>query len=240
MTRHWMMASFLGLILSLILPRLAAAEDWLLVETRKVPDTCAHPLICLPKSELESRHLLKLTKKNQNSFFGFLKSVASISGIPNIAVAGLHPPDPQTLHQLDIAPKLRPLRDHPGVYFESSKLDGGDVTAEFSDMIRQRLSALGLRFLTKEEWENTPGKPTLSVRFSARLESAGCIVPFSLSMTLKEEVVLVRDPSQKISATVWNYSRRQNLANTNYGPTNSLFEIVEKFEADWRAANRAG
>lgn len=240
MTRTWMMASFLGLILSLMVPRLTAANDWLLVETRKVPDSCAHPLICLPKSELASRHLLKLTRKNQSSFFGFLKSVASISGIPNAALVGLHPPDPKALHQLELAPKLRPLVDHPGVYFESAKLDGTDTTAEFSNHIRQRLSALGLRFLTKEEWENTPGKPTLSVRFSARLESAGCIVPFSLSMTLKEEVVLVRDPSQKISATVWSYSRRQNLANTNYGPTNSLWEIVEKFETDWRKANGAG
>lgn len=240
MTRRWMMASFLGLILSLMVPRIAVAEDWLLVETRKVPDSCAHPLICLPKSELASRHLLKLTRKNQNSFFGFLKSVASVSGIPDAAVAGLHPPEPQALHKLDLAPKLRPLVDHPGVYFDTVKLDEGEVTAEFSEYIKRKLGALGLKFLTEEEWEATPGKPTLSIRYAARLESAGCIVPFSVSMTLKEEVVLVRDPSQKISATIWSYSRRQNLANTNYGPTNSLWEIVAKFEKDWREANSAG
>lgn len=240
MTRRWIMAGFLGLILSVVMPRGAVAEDWLLVETRKVPGGCTHPLICLPKSELASRHLLKLTRKNQNSFFDFLKSVASISGIPDTAVAGLHPPDPVALHKLDLAPRLRPLIDHPGVYFDTKKLDEGEVTAEFSAYIKQRLSALGLKFLTKKEWEQTPGKPTLSIRYAARLESAGCIVPFSVSMTLKEEVVLVRDPSQKISATIWSYSRRQNLANTNYGPTNSLWEIVEKFESDWRKANRAG
>jgi hypothetical protein len=234
------MAGVLGLVVALTLPRMALAEDWLLVETRKVPDTCAHPLICLPKSVVASRHLMKLTRKNQTSFFDFLKSVASISGIPNSAMAGVHKPDPAVLHTLELAPKLRPLVDHPGVYFDSTKLDQTETTQEFSALLRQRLEALGLKFLTKAEWEATPGRPTLSVRYTARLDSAGCIVPFSLSMTIKEDVVLVRDPSQKISATIWHYSRRQNLANTNYGPTNSLWEIVEKFEADWRKANKAG
>ena len=218
-------------------PHFAMAEDWLLVETRKVPDRCDHPLICLPQSELASRNLLKLTRKNQKSFFGFLKSVSSISGIPDAAVAGLHPPEPEILHELVLAPKLGPLIDHPGMYFDSQKLDDVEATASFSSHLRKHLEALGVRFLTKEEWEGTLGKPTLSIRFTARLESAGCIVPFSVSMTLKEEVVLVRDPSQKINATIWSYSRRQNLANTNYAPDNSLREIVAKFEKDWREAH---
>lgn len=230
---------FFALFLTLwfLPPQIAVAEDWLLVETRKVPNRCDHPLICLPQSELASRNLLKLTRKNQSSFFGFLKSVSSISGIPDAAVAGLHPPEPEILHELVLAPKLGPLINHPGMYFDSQKLDDVEATAAFSSHLRKRLKALGVNFLTKEEWENTPGKPTLSIRYTARLESAGCIVPFSVSMTLKEEVVLVRDPSQKINATIWSYSRRQNLANTNYGPDNSLREIVAKFEKDWREAH---
>ena len=238
MMRIWILV--IGLMIGLTLPSAGLANDWILVETRKVPKTCVHPLICVPKSKLTSRHLLNLTRQNRENLYEFLNSVASVSRIPDSAVVGLCKPDPQAFHTLEIAPKLAPLINHPGVFFDSSKLDGTEASADFSAQIRKRLEALGLKMLTKEEWEATPGRPTLSMRYAARLESAGCIVPFSVSMTIKEEVVLVRDPSQKINATVWSYSRRQNLANTNYSPTNALLEVLERFEKDWREAHGAG
>ena len=230
----------LCLMVSLWLPQTAASEEWLLVETRHVPNDCAHPLICLPKSEVAGRHLINMSQKGRRSFFEFLNTVSSVAGIPDSAITGLHPPDATALHDLEISPKLRPLINHPGVYFDSTALDDGEFTSDFSTAVRGRLEALGLRLLTKEEWQQTPGRPTLSIRFTARLESAGCIVPFAVYMTLKEEVVLVRDPTQKITATIWSGSRRQNLASVNYGPNNAIREVLERFETDWRKANRAG
>lgn len=236
MIRIWKLSVILAAFLC-SLPSMGGASDWIMVETRKVPKTCAHPLICIPQSNLVSRHLLNVSKQSRDRLYDYLKSAASISGIPNSAIEGLYPPNPQVLHKLEIAPKLLPLVDHPGVYFDSTKLDATEGSEHFSAELRKRLKALGVTLLTKEDWENTPGRPTLSLRYTARLESAGCIVPFSVSMTLKEDVVLVRDPNQKITATVWSYSRRQNLANTNYSPTNSLLEVLEKFESDWREAH---
>lgn len=223
-----------------VIPAQGSADNWLMVETRTVPNACEHPLICLPKSRLESRHLLNLSRKNRASFDSFLTSAASISGIPDTALAGLYPPDHTALHALEISPKLAPLRDHPGVYFDSQRLDDEEATKGFSEYIRNQLQAMGLKILTRKDWETTPGRPILSIRYAARLESAGCIVPFAIYMTIKEDVVLVRRPDTKIEATIWTSSRRQNLAHTNHSPTTALHELIDKFEKDWRKANRSG
>ena len=92
-------------------------------------------------------------------------------------------------------------------------------------------------FLSKEEWQATPGRPQLKVRYSARKESEGCIIPFSVSISVIEEAVLVRDADLKVSATVWAKTVRQNLANRNYTIQSALREAVEQFNADWRSAN---
>ena len=91
--------------------------------------------------------------------------------------------------------------------------------------------------LTKEEMEMTPGRPTLTVNFSPRRESEGCIIPYSVSMAIKEEVVMVRDTTIKLSGNAWAGSVRENLANRNFTPTSALNEVLQKLEKDFTAAN---
>ena len=103
--------------------------------------------------------------------------------------------------------------------------------------VQDMLKELGIKELTKEEIAKVPGSATLNVRFSAQKESAGCITPFSVSFSVTEEVVMVRNPSVKLKTSIWSASSKENLANRNYKPFNALEDAVAKFVTDYRGAN---
>jgi hypothetical protein len=128
------------------------------------------------------------------------------------------------------------LRDHPGVYFDSATLDSVPESEGFSEFLRTQLTAAGVRFLTKDEWLQMPGKPKLTVRYSRHRESEGCIIPFSVHLSITEEAVLVRAPDLKATSTIWSATVRENLANRNYRPTSAIRELVDKFLRDWTNA----
>ena len=136
-----------------------------------------------------------------------------------------------------MAEKLAPLVNHPGVHFDSTALDADPLTAGFAGHIRTSLSQAGVRFLSKEEMEATPGRPRLSIRFQPRSESEGCIMPFSVSLSVSEETVMARNPAIKLSGTAFAATAKENLANRNYSPESALHEVVTQFVESWQAAN---
>lgn len=218
----------------------AKAQGWILLEARDVPDQCTRPVSCIDRSTLVMRNLLNMTSADRNVLLQTLNQMSTIRGLPeDLGNSAVIVPESMipVLHPLPKAEQLAPLMGHPGVYFDPKSLDANEATAGFSGMIISQLSAAGVRFLSQEERENTPGRPTLSVRFSARTESAGCIIPFSVSMSITEETVMVRNPALKMSGAAWSRTVRQNLANLNYTPTNALNEAIVAFIKDWKAAN---
>lgn len=220
----------------------AAAKDWVLVEGRLLPQTCADPLKCdARETELMFRNLLSLSPSESDRFKVLLNSLATIRRVPDtITLPACHQTMTKKTHPEELATKFEMLAGHPGVFFDSTQIDGIDEAQGYSTVLREELAEAGVRFLTKAEWERTPGRPTLSLRYSVRRESAGCIIPFAISLNLQEEVLLLRDLRQKTKATVWSGSARQNLASTNATPRDALDEIIRKFLTDWSKANPKG
>jgi hypothetical protein len=213
----------------------AAARETIYVEAQRLPEGCQHPDRCQNRGTSLLRNIMFLNAKERNSLTLLLNRMATIRGLPPPNVIAR--PDPAQLHALPAADKSTPLRNHPGMYFDSSALDGNPLTAEFGKMVRETLGQAGVRFLSKEEVARIPGTPTLAVRLSARKESEGCIIPFSVSMSLTEDSVLVRNPDLKMTSTVWAGSARENLTNLHYTPRSALKEIVQKFATDWKKEN---
>ena len=218
-----------------------AAEDWVMVETRELPSSCADPMNCDDPSRLLFRNFLSLRNSEKSTFSQLLNSMSTIRGVPDdVTLPACRKTVEKAAHPPPVATKPELLAGHPGVYFDSTRIDGMDIAAGFSGEVRERLAAAGVTFLTEEEWQATPGRPALSLNFSARKESAGCIIPFSVSLSIKEEVLLVRNTGLKTTTSIWAGSVRQNLTSTNYQPANALDDLVVKFLADWGKANPGG
>lgn len=231
---------FLGSICLTSVGGKAEEIDWIMIEARMVPQNCAKPMECIPKSSLILRNLAFMEQKETRELALFLNRIATVRGLGEPQKDPLNYSKPQmvdTFHAQATVEKQRLLKDHPGVYFDSTSLDSIAEVETFSDYIRTHLSSVGLKFLSKDELERTPGRPKLSVRFNRHRESEGCIIPFSVSLSITEESVLVRDPSLKTTSTIWSGSVRENLANRNDRPSSAIRELVEKFQVDWQAAH---
>lgn len=218
----------------------AAAQDWLLVETHNIPGQCRHPVSCMNQADLLQRNILYVPIEEQLALLQFLNQISAIRGVesgPEGHASISYEDITAQLHTVPKGERLAALINHPGAYFDSEKLDANPATASFATYVRTHLTQAGFKFLTKEEMEETPGRPTLSIRFTPRTESAGCIIPFSLSMSISEETVMVRNPGVKTSGSAWAGSAKENLANANYTPESALKEVVEKFKKDWAEAN---
>ncbi|MEM7440730.1 MAG: hypothetical protein AAF393_14105 [Pseudomonadota bacterium] len=227
-----------ALSVGLITPQDLRAETWLLVEARTLPGGCNHPVHCIDRSALMFRNMLSLTPQNKERFRQLINSMATIRGVPDTAVAPLAVAMAAPgFHAAPVAEKLQPLVNHPGVYFDSTKLDKKEDVAGFSNFVRAELKRLRLRELTEEEWQKTPGRPVLSVSYSPRRDTAGCIIPYSVSFSIKEEVVLTRDPSVKITAVVWSAFSKENLAIAHFTHLDALRDLMEKFSKDYGIAN---
>ncbi|MEL7026234.1 MAG: hypothetical protein AAGO57_03250 [Pseudomonadota bacterium] len=218
------------------------AQDgtWTMIEVRAVSKACEELADCIGASRVMMRNVLDLNTAEQDQLGQVIETLSTADSIPDdVAFEGHLPAATAYLHGLPMAEKTDALKNHPGVYFDSSKLDENNDIPGFSDFIRQEMDRIGLKLLTEEEMLATPGRPKMSVRYSGFRESGGCIIPFSVALSITEDVALVRDPSLKLSTAVWSGSVRQNLTSVAYAPDNALRELIEKFVVDYTGANPA-
>ena len=239
--KNWIWRAFGVAMFSVLFPLPTLAQNWVVIEARDILGQCQQPITCVGSSEFAMRSILNLGHDERNILLSTINSIATIRGLPEedappTAQMSL-PALSEALHPLPKAEKLMPLVDHPGVYFDSTRLDEDETTADFSAQVRARLSAAGVRFLTEEEMEATPGRPTLVVSYAVRRESAGCIIPFGVSMSINEETAMVRNPAIKLAGRAWSKQQKENLANNNYTPIDALTEVLDAFVADWTEAN---
>lgn len=214
------------------------SDSLLLVDVHEMPLDCPTPSACVDAASPLMTNILSLSSDESSVLQRILNAGAIVRGVPRNVTSGLCKADrTEELQAIPKAERLSPLINHPGVYFDSTKIDEDETTANFSKGVRAVLERIGLKLLTKEEMEMTPGRPTLTVNFSPRRESEGCIIPYSVSMAIKEEVVMVRDTTIKLSGNAWAGSVRENLANRNFTPTSALNEVLQKLEKDFTAAN---
>ena len=216
------------------------SDALLLVDVHEMPIDCPTPADCINAASPLMTNILSLSNDESSVLQRILNSSAIVRGLPRDITSGLCAPPPQEdFHDLPKAERLAPLIKHPGVFFDSAKLDGNEATANFSKEVREVLERIGLKQLSKEELEETPGRPTLSVSFSPRRESEGCIIPFSVAISIREEVVMVRDTSIKLAGSAWAGSVKEDLANRNFTPYSALNKVLQKLEKDFAAANPA-
>lgn len=95
----------------------------------------------------------------------------------------------------------------------------------------------GITILSKEEVAETQGRPTLTMRYSP--DVAGCR-PWSVSLTLKQDVALTRAPNLVIHATTWSTSRRENQDDPEFDPDDAVEGVLVAFAQAYTEANRVG
>jgi len=238
--------SFICLVLAALSAQVRPinAQDlhWLFVEAKLLPHDCEKPQDCVGHAVHLLRNYMALTPDQVLYLSQLIDQHSSIRALAD----GEHTVFDTSANNIDLvvalhghsmAEKPPLLHKHPGVYFDRTKLDANEMSAGFADHLLERLAETGLKVLTEEELETTPGRPTLAMRVSAFRESAGCVTPYSVSLSISEETVLVRDPSKKMSGTIWSGSAKQNLSNSNHTIRHALEEAVAKLVDDYRQAN---
>jgi hypothetical protein len=97
----------------------------------------------------------------------------------------------------------------PGVYVlvESLNLDmekDGLTKDQLRMEVESQLRNAGIRVLTREEKLKTAGNPQLYVNVNLLKSSSPFACPYSVEISLEQEVVLVRKPNMRTVATTWS------------------------------------
>ena len=226
-----------------MMPTIAHADNWIFVEALVFPTGCETWSTCVESATANHRNFLTLDDSLTESFLVTLDAIADIRNVPPPPELE---PEANAINITDVIPILSVyevtkgadvLRGLPGVYFDASKVTGEGYAERFVLEFTEMLNAAGIPVLTEEEALLLPGAGKMSVSLSVTTDNGGCILPFSASLSLKEELVLVRDPTIKLIAGTWSGSVAQNFANTNYGGYNALQDAAQKFIDDYLAAN---
>ena len=220
----------------------ARSENWLLVQTNVFPSGCPSLVDCLASSTQEMRNLMALDAVETTAFLDVIAQLSDVKDVPVIPDAKM----PADFPLMDIVPRLQvievqgkmdTLRGLPGVYFDASRVAGDGMSDTFIAYFTQMLTETGIPILTEEEAMNLPGAAKMSVSLSLTRDNAGCIFPFRASLSIKEQVVLVRDPSIKLETTTWSASVAENFTNTNFTSDMALRDAAQRFIDDYKNAN---
>lgn len=218
------------------------AENWILVEAMVFPEGCANLTDCVAAQTHEQRTLMAMDSETTSAFLDTLDALADVRGVPEPEKGPL-PADfdlveiVPNLRVLEIASKPDVLRGIPGIYFDATRVAGEGASDRFIAEFAAKLTTAGVRILTEDEALALPGAAKMSVSLSESRENAGCVFPFRASLTLKEEVVLVRDPKIKFETTSWTYSVGQNFTAVNYLGYDALTDAAQRFIDDYTTAN---
>ncbi|GHA59875.1 hypothetical protein GCM10008927_26850 [Amylibacter ulvae] len=147
--------------------------------------------------------------------------------------------DSPDYEKMEISDKLAPLKNLPGVYFKLDGVrgptdDGGKFGQQLQGYVTDAMTKAGIPILTKEELENTPGKPQFSASFSGT-QSNGCT--WRVSAMLKQTVLLSRDLSVKLASTTWASFGGFDAAQPEQDEFDALTMLIDKFITDYKKVN---
>jgi hypothetical protein len=202
-------------------------------------------------AQFRSHLLLNVPPEQARSFFEKLTPSARTYGSANVA----HETSPICLADqaeqehpeigmvdtlgMEVADKITTLRGLDGVFVDFRAVRGPrtftrDFGAEVHSYVVKALQNADITLLSKDEVDVSPGRPTLTLRYS--VEVVGC-KPWSLSLGLKQTSVLSRDLSIMLEGTTWSSSARQSEENVEFGALEALQKIVTAFTTDYAKAN---
>ncbi|MEM8775786.1 MAG: hypothetical protein AAGF53_12185 [Pseudomonadota bacterium] len=213
----------------------AGAKETFLVELRKVDSSCGNSLTCINGSKPVLRNIISLVQADQWALMEFFGRVTSARDVPE------HSSSVEYLTNRfdgqETFEKVSGLKGLKALHVDLSKLKGDQHGGALSESVRKMLKEAGIREVSKKDLDGIPGRPVLSVSYSARKGTEGCIIPFSVQMKITEEVVLVRDSTVKIPVDIWSAFLRENLAISEFTPDAALKNGTQRFLKDYRKAN---
>lgn len=201
-------------------------------------------------SRFRSHLMLNVPQTHAQTFFENLAPSARTYGAANVEhetspiCLAEEEPEPSLPTMIDttnleIADKLTTLSGLNGVFLDFRAARGPrtfarDFGAEVHGYAVNALLEAGIPLLTKEELQTTPGRPTLTLRYSA--EISGCR-PWSVSLSLKQRSALTRDLTIILEGTTWSSAARQSEDDVDFGVLDAFRQVIAAFTSDYAKAN---
>ncbi|MGR3467719.1 MAG: hypothetical protein ACU0CI_07540 [Shimia sp.] len=229
----------------------AGAQDsrfWVVWERQFASlDGCADTQTCPPA--LYSMHMIQnIAPHAARTFYQNLEPAARATGVANLrleaspicaALPGQAETKDNVYEERIIADKIDTLRGLAGVYVDARGVRG---PAEFEGgfgrlaqgFIEETFARHDIPLLERDARVRTPGAPILTMRFSK--EVYGC-KPWSISLSLKQDVVLARDSDVMIEATTWSTWVQATELDADFDVRQGMEQAVVTFANAWSEAN---
>jgi hypothetical protein len=142
------------------------------------------------------------------------------------------------------------LKGLPGVYviveelqpnllkYEKSVRDFDLNQSRIQKEIEAKLAAAGIRLLSREEWQKTPGRPVLYVNVNTH-ESEKYWFAYDIKLELRQVVILEANPAVKTLADTWsiNITGITNIGNLKL-IGQDLGVLTGRFIQSYRSVNK--
>ena len=140
----------------------------------------------------------------------------------------------------EMSDKLLALVGLEGVHIDVSGMKnpfnyGGTFGDDVQTAISKRFNEAGLKLLTEEEMELTPGKPEMNVYFSHSNPETGC--QFKFFAGLSQTMLLTRNHTVKLKAGSWGMVGGWVEDDSSIDEFRSIMIVIDAFLSDWREAN---
>ena len=104
--------------------------------------------------------------------------------------------------------------------------------------VELKLREAGIKVLTEDEWDNTPGHPWLYININTRKHPDVPIYAYSIKVELKQNARLPREVSTSILAVTWSISSIGLVGENKLKDTGKIVgERVDLFINDFLAEN---
>jgi hypothetical protein len=161
--------------------------------------------------------------------------------LPPSAEAPRNCPVPATLPATtELGDAIDTLRGLTGVHVFTDYLTEpaslkGQLRPQIRKLAEDWLRAAGIRILTRQEVDREPGKPRVELYLTPGNSETGC--PFRVSVSLRQEIVLVGDPSVHLLTGTWSDGGIADNGLAQGSEVETLGFYIQRFIDDWRTAN---
>jgi len=244
-------------LISFALPNTAVAQEpkhrvWFSIEKHAVdPTLCQQKNVCFPVSNFDTHLAEEASQENVTKMANSLTELAKLRGYDSNE---LEPPkmcqhveaakvlgfDPE---QWPESEKLDTLIGLKGVYVALQTLKAppgyeGPFGEQIQSEVVRKFAAAGIRILTEEERDQTPGKPHLNLYFSHTNPNTGCW--FSVFSSLTQTALLTRNHTTKFKTGTWGFSGGYSADDPERAEYDAILLVIDKFIADYTTANTRG
>ncbi len=120
-------------------------------------------------------------------------------------------------------------------FFHEDAQRAGFNEQTFQTDVELKLRLAGIKVQTQKEWFATPGTPYLYLNVISFHEQRGENAAFNISLELKEQVSLVRNPATRVFATTWS-DGKLGYGDLQYA-RDSVKDVVDQFINAWLSVN---